>query len=84
MDLENKDKTIDKDVAKQLVLSGKTPLEQLTELTRIVYKVGREVLPGYLNEWYHHVISGWGPRDFPWGAHVISPWGPRDFPVGPT
>ena len=52
MDVENKDKTIDKDVAKQLVLSGKTPLEQLTELTRIVYRVGREVLPGYLNEWY--------------------------------
>ena len=21
---------------------------------------------------------------FPLGAHVISPWGPRDFPVGPT
>ena len=52
MDLENKDKTIDKDVAKQLVLSGKTPLEQLTELTRIIYKVGRKVLPEYLNEWY--------------------------------
>ena len=52
MDVENKDKTIDKDVAKQLVLSGKTPLEQLTELTHIVYKVGRKVLLGYLNEWY--------------------------------
>ena len=52
MDVENKDKTVDKDVAKQLILSGKTPLEQLTELTRIVYRVGREVLPGYLNEWY--------------------------------
>jgi hypothetical protein len=35
-----------------VVLSGKTPLEQLTELTRIVYEVGCEVLPGYLNEWY--------------------------------
>ena len=52
MDVENKDKTIDKDVAKQLVLSGKTPLEQLTELTHIVYNVGRKVLPRYLNEWY--------------------------------
>ena len=52
MDVENKDKKIDKDVAKQLLLSGKTPLEQLTELTRIEYKVGREVLPRYLNEWY--------------------------------
>ena len=38
-----------------------------------------------------HVISPWGPRDFPWGptwfargAHMISPWGPRDFPWGPT
>ena len=30
-----------------------------------------------------HVISPWGPRDFPWG-HVISPGGPRDFPVGPS
>ena len=52
VDVENDDKMIDRDVAKQLVLSGKTPLEQLTELTRIVYKVGREVLPGYLNEWH--------------------------------
>ncbi len=52
VDVENKDKKIDKDVAKQLVLSGKTPLEQLTKLTRIEYTVGREVLPIYLNEWY--------------------------------
>ena len=52
MGVVNNDKTIDRDVAKQMVLSGQTPLEQLTELTRIVHNVGREVLPGYLNEWY--------------------------------
>ena len=52
MDVENKDKKIDKDVAKQLVLSGKTPLEQLTKLTRIEYKIRREVLLICLNEWY--------------------------------
>ena len=56
VDVENKDKKIDKDVAKQLVLSGKTPLEQLTKLTRIEYKVGREVLPIYLNEWYQEGV----------------------------
>lgn len=52
MGVEGKDETVGKDVARRLVLVCKTPLEQLTELTRIVHKVGRKVLPEYLNEWY--------------------------------
>ena len=52
MGVEGKDETVGKDVARRLVLGCKTPLEQLTELTRIVHKVGRKVLPEYLNEWY--------------------------------
>ena len=52
MEMENKDEVIGKDAARRLVLGCKTPLEQVTELTRIVYKVGRKVLPEYLDEWY--------------------------------
>lgn len=52
MKTENKDEMIGKDAAKRLVLGCKTPLEQVTELTRIVYKIGRKILPEYLNEWY--------------------------------
>lgn len=52
MKMENKDEMIGKDAAKRLILDCKTPLEQVAELTRMVYKVGRKILPGYLNEWY--------------------------------
>ena len=56
MEMENKDEVIGKDAARRLVLGCKTPLEQVTELTRIVYKVGRKVLPEYLNEWYQEGV----------------------------
>lgn len=51
MDAGDKDEAMDKDVAKRLILDAKSPIEQLTEITRIVHKVGRDVFPQYLNDW---------------------------------
>lgn len=51
MATKDEDVLMDKDTVKRLILDAKTPLEQINEIVRVVYKVGRKVLPEYLDEW---------------------------------